>query len=709
MNNTIFTIAHIIISAIKPRSFMSPILLGLSSMMHRKHASKGLIDCLSNLGLCASYYDTQLFESSIVKNPDNYTISTDSFLQCIFDNADHNTATIDGRNTFHAMGGIMSVTPSSAVTSVSNIPKLKNLPTSNQICDSFGFLPIKQLNIALTGFQKIKVKSITFSDVSNYKIDFSCLDFLWLFGKKMSPTAVKGWMGYREVNSRLTNFGVSKIIPLQFVNTPPSNYDTILTVLIEAARKSEANGQIHAFVTFDQPLYWKAREIIASVDSENDVHGIRNVIVRLGGFHTLMSFLGAIGYLMESSGLKEAFEILYADNSSDKALAGHAFSRAIRGHILNLAALGSLIIDECSFSDDEIQFLNNLSATKNLCEYEFTEDPLFMALINKFNTKLKSLKENGPTAQLWVQYFHCVVITLNFYHAERSGNFELHLQSIKEMLPYFHASGHHSYAKSAHLYLQDMMELRSILDPNEYDQFIYQGFFTIRRSEKFWCGVWSDMTIEQVLMRSIKCVGGLTHGRGMNESTIAKFLACTVVLLEICNEMENFCSSTYDSSEQHVDARSSRMSRDASDLKKLLQFYEERNPFTPSDKIRSIYSGLVGNGKINCHEALEIGIKLLNNINGKSFDELKIPRKDKVLPLSAMSSKIKIKNNVITIQPLLIFQRICLNINEKTNMKHFCNNCLTKHIVQRLKLKVFSLSTFYTVSYTHLDVYKRQV
>ena len=36
-----------------------------------------------------------------------------------------------------------------------------------------------------------------------------------------------------------------------------------------------------------------------------------------------------------------------------------------------------------------------------------------------------------------------------------------------------------------------------------------------------------------------------------------------------------------------------------------------------------------------------------------------------------MSSKIKINNNVITIQPLLIFQRICLNINEKTNMKHF--------------------------------------
>jgi len=106
-------LAHILINSVRPRSFVSHILLGLSSLIHRKYASKKLIDCLANLGLCGSYSETILFESSIVKDPENFKIADDSFIQCIYDNADHNTKTIDGFNTFHAMGGIMVVTPSS--------------------------------------------------------------------------------------------------------------------------------------------------------------------------------------------------------------------------------------------------------------------------------------------------------------------------------------------------------------------------------------------------------------------------------------------------------------------------------------------------------------------------------------------------------------------------------------------------------------------
>ncbi|GBP73891.1 hypothetical protein EVAR_82720_1 [Eumeta japonica] len=66
------------------------------------------------------------------------------------------------------------------------------------------------------------------------------------------------------------------------------------------------------------------------------------------------------------------------------------------------------------------------------------------------------------------------------------------------------------YAKSAHLYLQDMRKLKDIInDDYEFTQFT-EGFFTIRRTHKFWSGVWTDMTIEQVLMRSMKTQGGLT-------------------------------------------------------------------------------------------------------------------------------------------------------------------------------------------------------
>ena len=46
-------------------------------------------------------------------------------LSVCFDNADHNVNTIDGVKTFHAMGGMMCVTPSSLISSEPEIPRIK--------------------------------------------------------------------------------------------------------------------------------------------------------------------------------------------------------------------------------------------------------------------------------------------------------------------------------------------------------------------------------------------------------------------------------------------------------------------------------------------------------------------------------------------------------------------------------------------------------
>lgn len=59
-----------------------------------------------------------------------------------------------------------------------------------------------------------------------------------------------------------------------------------------------------------------------------------------------------------------------------------------------------------------------------------------------------------------------------FIQTEQSGNRNLHLQCIQDMLPYFHASGHYLYAKSCHFYLQDMQELKSKLSNVDYERFV---------------------------------------------------------------------------------------------------------------------------------------------------------------------------------------------------------------------------------------------
>ena len=59
-----------------------------------------------------------------------------------------------------------------------------------------------------------------------------------------------------------------------------------------------------------------------SEDSE-----IKDVILRMGGFHTQMSFLGAIGHSMGGSGLKEVFVCVYDSNTVTHILSGKWHSR----------------------------------------------------------------------------------------------------------------------------------------------------------------------------------------------------------------------------------------------------------------------------------------------------------------------------------------------------------------------------------------------
>ena len=85
------------------------------------------------------------------------------------------------------------------------------------------------------------------------------------------------------------------------------------------------------------------------------------------------------------------------------------------------------------------------------------------------------------------------------------------------MFNLFAATGHSNYAKSARLYLQIMKEL-PINFPDLYAQFTHIGYHTVRRSNRFWSGIWTDFAIKQVLMRSLKIRGGLTCGRGMTQN-----------------------------------------------------------------------------------------------------------------------------------------------------------------------------------------------
>ena len=98
-----------------------------------------------------------------------------------------------------------------------------------------------------------------------------------------------------------------------------------------------------------------------------------------------------------------------------------------------------------------------------------------------------------------------------FISAGRTGSWEDHLIAATQMLNLFAATGHHNYAKSTRLYLQIMQDLPQS-HPWLHKQFVMFGYHTVRRSDCFRAGIWTDLAIEQILMRSMKSHGGTTRG-----------------------------------------------------------------------------------------------------------------------------------------------------------------------------------------------------
>jgi len=242
------------------------------------------------------------------------------------------------------------------------------------------------------------------------------------------------------------------------------------------------------------------------------------------GFHTLMSFLGSIGTLMAGTGLKDVFSEIYAENSVTHMLSGKAIARAIRAHILTASALWSCLLEIVKEENSKIDFSQFDSFYQKACQGELTDQMLDeLALSNAvkeiedaISVTKSDLKKQSRTCELWLTYLEYISIVKEFIYAERTSNWELHLNVLSKMLNLFAATGHIHYGKSSRVYLQEMKKLPE-KHPLVYAEFM-KGSHTVQRTKRNWTGIWTDLAIEQTLMRSIKSRGGLTGGRGMTEN-----------------------------------------------------------------------------------------------------------------------------------------------------------------------------------------------
>ena len=190
---------------------------------------------------------------------------------------------------------------------------------------------------------------------------------------------------------------------LPIIDMSSSNYTCIHSTLLYIKEQCQKFNIQTASVTFDQPLWLKATEIVTEKSLD--------IVVHLGGFHTLMSFVGSIGSLMDGSGLREILHSVYGENTVKHILSGKAIARAIRGHILVESAL-NFKLQEILVKDSMCDILNGHMTADEWVELEkaamSTEDISTLPVVRKLCDLIEVLKttlsSKSRTAKLWLLY-----------------------------------------------------------------------------------------------------------------------------------------------------------------------------------------------------------------------------------------------------------------------------------------------------------------
>ncbi|KAJ8888474.1 hypothetical protein PR048_007964 [Dryococelus australis] len=314
--------------------------------------SRHIINLLHNLGCSVSYSENCKYETSVTVNTSS-EVQDNGFVQFVFDNAYHNTRTVDGHGTFHVMGGVQCVTPSSVVQTSSPVPRPMILPTAN-VVGRFSFIPI----VTYDRSKNHGLNPMVMEDVLSLKLRpmdaeiGTMYHWIWMAGTKSYEEHYMGWSGFMEIAAGKISYEKSAVIPLPFVNLQPSNPASINTCFRFAAEGCRKRQQ-------------RKKDRIYSSQSQ-------------------------------------------------------------------------------TFTESCIQ-------------------------------RDKDTKERIRTAKLWLQYFKQVSIMHDFVRVEKTGDWNLHLFSFKRMIAHLHGAGHIHYAKSAHLYIQNMSKMKTTLSYQEFEHFVTQG------------------------------------------------------------------------------------------------------------------------------------------------------------------------------------------------------------------------------------------
>ena len=181
-------------------------------------------------------------------------------------------------------------------------------------------------------------------------------------------------------------------------------------------------------------------------------------------------------------------------------------------------------------------------------------------------------------------------------------------------------------------------------------------------------------------MRSLKSRGGLTRGKGFTPSVRMLWLQSMHACSAMHNAMSDITNHHHSTSDQHEEMGISRIKRDHCDLRKLKEWFNENDPFDVSrQELQSLSTGLINDENITCDDVERIGEKLQDNLNGVSIAKASIIRKEQITSLSSLTNVIRLKNDKVNINPVLLFTRLIVLAERYDDIRSYFEYELTAY------------------------------
>ncbi len=442
----------------------------------------------------------------------------------------------------------------------------------------------------------------------------SCPD-LFAYDAKYHKMCLAHYISERNIAfTSDTACSVASVLYLPFIKESPSELSTIYTSMIRLVQLAAELGQHHILVTADLAIYSKAQQILWS--KQLPLQG--KITMRLGGMHITMAYLASIGKLYGDGGL---FDILtesdvYAEGTARQLLQGKQLARGVRSIKLASEALFRLFWQSmqswlekqglCATTEAHEQILrdvqhafhgNDKATAQQLISEVETELPEIQKIIQMF---INEGVKQSATFGYWLMFLNGADLLLRILRSEREADFQLHLNCMCEVMPWFRAAGRTNYGKYMPVYVAEMKALEHE-QPEAYT-FMQQGGFVVRRSEhrSFNC-VATDQALEQTINREGKSQGGVV-GFTLRKGALTRWLMTRHVMTAYVDAMKELCDTDDQSPKAHKEHGASRMDRDERHIQKIMEAVEQRqNPFdldSIPEELINIASGQVASEKV---------------------------------------------------------------------------------------------------------------